>query len=112
MNSPRQTDSIASAHPMSWVPAFGWLRNYDFHQFGADSVAGLVLAAYLLPAAIGDASLARLPPEAGLYSCMFAGLVFWCLCSSRHTSITVTSAISLLMGTSLGALAGGDVTRF
>ena len=72
------------------------------------SIAGVVLAAYLLPAGIGDASLAGLPPEAGLYSCLFAGLVFWLFCSSRHTAVTVTSAISLLVGTSLGDLAGGD----
>jgi SulP family sulfate permease len=39
-----------------------------------DLVAGLVLAAYLLPAGLGDASLAGLPPEAGLYACLFAGL--------------------------------------
>jgi len=52
-----------------------------------------MLAAYLLPAALGDASLANLPPEAGLYACLFAGLVFWIFCSSRRTAITVTSAI-------------------
>ncbi len=38
--------------------------------------------------------------------------MFWALCSSRHTVVTVTSAISLLVGTSLGELAGGDVSRF
>jgi MFS superfamily sulfate permease-like transporter len=31
-----------------------------------DVVAGVVLAAYLLPAGVGDASLTGLPPEAGL----------------------------------------------
>ena len=46
-------------------------------------------------AGLGDASLANLPPEAGLYACLFGGLVFWLFCSSRHTTITVTSAISL-----------------
>jgi high affinity sulfate transporter 1 len=71
-----------------------------------------VLSAYLLPAGIGDASLAGLPAEAGLYSCLFAGLVFWLFCSSRHTAVTVTSAISLLVGTSLGELAGGDTARY
>jgi len=30
--------------------------------------------------------------------------VFWLFCSSRHTVITVTSAISLLVGASLGGL--------
>ena len=61
---------------------------------------------------MGDASLANLPPQAGLYACLFGGLVFWLFCSSRHTAITVTSAISLLVGASLGEIAGGDTTRF
>jgi high affinity sulfate transporter 1 len=76
-----------------------------------DIVAGITLSAYLLPAGIADASLAGLPPEAGLYACLFGGLVFWALCSSRHTAITVTSAISLLVGTSVGELSGGDTAR-
>lgn len=76
-----------------------------------DVVAGVTLAAYMIPAAIGDASLARLPPQAGLYACLFAGLVFWCLCGSRHTAITVTSAISLLVGTTLGSMSPGDPGR-
>ena len=63
-------------------------------------------------AGLGDASLANLPPQAGLYACLFGGLVFWLFCSSRHTSITVTSAISLLVGASLGEIADGDTTRF
>jgi high affinity sulfate transporter 1 len=75
-------------------------------------VAGITLAAYLLPAGLGDASLANLPPQAGLYACLFSGLVFWLFCSSRHTAVTVTSAISLLVGASLGDIAGGDTSRF
>jgi sulfate permease, SulP family len=97
--------------PARWSVRPTWLRTYTPATFRADAVAGLTLAAYLLPAAIGDASLARLPPEAGLYACMFSGLVFGWLCGSRHTAITVTSAISLLMGTTLGTLAEGDATR-
>src|SRR5688572_32950680 len=94
------------------VPAARWLRTYQPAWFRADLAAGLTLAAYLLPAGIGDASLANLPPQAGIYACLFSGLVFWLFCSSRQTAITVTSAISLLMGSSLGALAGGDPSRF
>jgi high affinity sulfate transporter 1 len=76
-----------------------------------DLVAGLTLAAYLLPAGIGDASLAGLPPEAGLYACLFSGLVFWLFCSSRQTVVTVTSALSLLTGAAIGELAAGDAPR-
>jgi len=49
----------------AFLPAAEWLRGYGRPQFGADLLAGVTLAAYLLPAAIGDASLVRLPPEAG-----------------------------------------------
>ncbi|WP_158282737.1 SulP family inorganic anion transporter [Aminobacter sp. AP02] len=94
------------------VPATRWLRGYEGKWFRADLVAGLTLAAYMMPAGIGDASLAGLPPEAGLYACLFSGLVFWLFCSSRHTAISVTSAISLLVGATLGGMAGGDMARY
>ena len=94
------------------VPALGWLRRYELNWLRGDFIASITLAAYLLPSGLGDASLANLPPEAGLYACLFGGLVFWLFCSSRHTTITVTSAISLLVGASLGDIAGGDTTRF
>ena len=76
------------------LPVLDWLRSYDRSWLRGDVVAGITLAAYLLPAGLGDASLANLPPQAGLYACLFGGLVFWLFCSSRYTSITVTSAIS------------------
>jgi high affinity sulfate transporter 1 len=94
------------------IPALTWLRGYNKEWLRGDLIAAITLAAYLLPAGLGDASLANLPPEAGLYACLFGGLVFWLFCSSRHTVITVTSAISLLMGASLGEIASGDTARF
>lgn len=96
----------------SWLPARGWLTAYDLSWLRGDVVASITLAAYLIPSALGDASLANLPPQAGLYACLFSGLVFWLFCSSRHTVISVTSAISLLVGATLGEIAGGDTIRF
>lgn len=93
------------------IPALGWLRDYKPAWFKADLIAGITLAAYLIPAGIGDASLAGLPPSAGLYACLFSGLIFWIFTSSRQTSVTVTSAISLLVGVSLAPISGGDPVR-
>jgi high affinity sulfate transporter 1 len=105
--------SVGAAGLLSrWLPAASWLRSLSAATLRADVVAGLTLAAYLLPAGVADASLADLPPEAGLYACLFSGLLFWLFCSARHTTVTVTSAISVLIGSSLGAIAGGDPTRF
>ena len=94
------------------LPVFSWLPAYQAQWLRADLIAGVTLAAYLMPAGLADASLANVPPEAGLYACLFSGLVFWLFCSSRHTAITVTSAISVLVGASLGDLAGGNASRF
>ncbi len=93
------------------IPARVWLATYDRQWLRADVVAGITLAAYLLPSAIGDASLAGLPPQAGLYACLFGGLVFWLFCSSRQTALAVTSAISLLVGATLADIGNGDPAR-
>jgi high affinity sulfate transporter 1 len=102
MNTPSSPGTVA---------ALPWMREYRIEWLRPDLVAGLTLAAYLLPAGIGDASLAGLAPEAGLYACLFSGLVFWIFCSSKHTVITVTSALSLLIGASVGDLSAGDPER-
>jgi len=93
----------------SAVPS--WIRDYRADWLRPDVIAGLTLTAYLLPAGLADASLAGLPAEAGLYACLFSGLVFGFFCSSRHTVITVTTALSLLTGTAVGAISGGDPAR-
>src|SRR5437763_11831770 len=111
---PASSESSATARRW-WYNMFravAWLRGYQPTWLRADLIAGVTLAAYLMPAGLADASLANLPPQAGLYACLFSGLVFWLFCSSRHTAITVTSAISVLVGASLGDLAGGDPSRF
>jgi len=105
--------AVISSSPLArWIPAFTWLRAYDRSWLRGDVLAGVTLAAYLLPAALGDASLANLPPEAGLYACLFGGLVFWIFCGSRYTAASVTSAISLVIGSSLAQMTGGNTARF
>ena len=95
-----------------WVPTLNWLPAYNGSLLRGDILAGITLAAYLLPAALGDASLANLPPQAGLYACLFGGLIFWVFCGSRFTTVSVTSAISLVIGSSLREITDGDVMRF
>src|SRR6266404_5402882 len=93
-------------------PVVTWLRNYHRGWFRLDLLAGITLAAYLLPAALGDASLANLRPETGLYACLFGGLLFWIFCGSRYTVVSITSAISLVIGSSLGEITGSNTMRF
>src|ERR1700756_5823645 len=103
-----ETVTMNSAFPARRIPALVWFRDYNRSWLRSDLIAGITLAAYLLPAALGDASLANLRPEAGLYACLFSGLVFWIFCGSRYTVVSVTSAISLVIGASLGEITGGN----
>ncbi len=95
-----------------FLPCLSWLRGYQVESLQEDVVAGTTLAAYLIPLGIAYASLAGLPPQSGLYSCIFAGFGFAFFCASRHTAIAVTSAISLLLATTLGRLADGNPARY
>src|SRR4029078_3797090 len=84
ISRPARPMNQSAQQPMpGLIPAFGWLRSYKASSLRFDVAAGVTLSLYLLPAPIGDASLAGLPPQAGLYACLFSGLVFWLFCSSK-----------------------------
>ena len=93
-------------------PIAGWLRDYRRAWLRADLIAGLTLAAYAVPVALAYASLAGLPPEAGLYGYMLGGVAYALFCSSRHLAIGPTSAIAIVIAGGLGALAAGDPGRY
>ena len=112
MGTSNEIAAMGSPSRARWIPALTWLRTYKGSWLRGDFLAGITLAAYLLPAALGDASLANLPPEVGLYACLFGGLVFWIFCGSRYTAASVTSAISVVIGSSLGGITAGNTARF
>lgn len=103
---------VDATWPKSLFPALQWIKAYQAGWLRADLVAGLTLAAFMLPESLAYATLAGLPPQAGLYATMLAGLAFVLFFSGRHTVIAVTSAISLLLASELGAMSGGDPQRY
>jgi high affinity sulfate transporter 1 len=74
-------------------------------------VAGLTLAAYAIPVSVAYASLAGLPPQAGLYCYLVGRVVYAAFGTSRQLAIGPTSAISILIGSALGLLSNGDQQR-
>jgi len=88
------------------------LPRYDVRWLAPDAVAGLTLAAYAIPVGLAYSALAGLPPQSGVYGFLLGGLGYALLGTSRKLSIGPTSAISLLVGTSVAPLAKGDAGRF
>ena len=116
MNNSSPTNLGApSAKPPGWlkalVPALVWLPAYQKKWLGADAIAGLTLAAYAIPVSLAYARLAGLPPQAGLYCYLLGGLGYALLGTSRHLAIGPTSAISLVVGTTLATLNHGDIAQ-
>ncbi|MFI4924487.1 MAG: SulP family inorganic anion transporter [Vicinamibacteria bacterium] len=97
---------------MSVFPPLRWFRAYDTSLLPRDAVSGVTLAAYAIPVSLAYASLAGLPPQHGIYCYLVAGIAYALFGSSKQLAIGPTSAISLLVGTTVATMAAGDPARF
>jgi high affinity sulfate transporter 1 len=95
-----------------WFPPARWLAEYRPSWLLGDIVAGITLAAYAIPVSLAYAGLAGLPPQAGIYGYLLGGLGYALLGSSRQLAVGPTSAISLMIAGTVGAMAEGDVQRY
>jgi high affinity sulfate transporter 1 len=82
---------------VTWLPAYrrAWLRG--------DAVAGAVVAALAVPQALGYASLAGAPVQAGLYAVPVALVVYALFGSSRQLVVGPVSTVSVLSGSFLAS---------
>ena len=97
---------------LRYVPAAYWLADYRGGWLRGDVVAGVTLAAYAIPVSLAYAGLAGLPPQVGVYGYLLGGLGYALLGSSRQLAIGPTSAISLMIAGTIGAMADGDAQRY
>ena len=95
-----------------WLPPFQWLAQYRIDYLRGDVIAGITLAAYAIPVSLAYASLAGLPPQVGVYGYMLGGIGYALLGTSRQLAVGPTSAISLMVAGTVGAMAEGDVQRY
>ncbi|UWY29167.1 SulP family inorganic anion transporter [Flavobacterium sp. TR2] len=94
------------------LPAVDWIKNYERQNLKKDFIAGITLAAYGIPVSLAYATLAGLPPQYGIYGYLIGGIFYALLGTSRQLAIGPTSAISLLVGTTISGMAHGDVQRW
>ena len=93
-------------------PSLQWIKGYSLITLRADAFSGLTLAAYAIPVSMAYATLAGLPPQYGIYGYLIGGLFYAVFGTGMQTAIGPTSAISLLIGTTIATMANGDIQRW
>jgi MFS superfamily sulfate permease-like transporter len=111
----RMSNSSERRTGLTWLwlfPPARWLPGCRSSWVRGDVVAGVTLAAYAIPVSLAYAGLAGLPPQVGVYGYLLGGLGYALLGSCRQLAIGPTSAISLMIAGTVGAMAEGDAQRY
>jgi SulP family sulfate permease len=93
-------------------PPAVWIASYNRKTLKYDIFAGITLAAYGIPVSLAYATLAGLPPQYGIYGYLIGGLFYALLGTCKQLAIGPTSAISLIIGTTIADMAHGDIQRW
>jgi high affinity sulfate transporter 1 len=93
------------------VPGWGTLRTYRRAWLGHDLLAGLVLAAFLVPVGMGYAQAAGLPPINGLYATIVPLAAYAVFGPSRVMVLGPDSSLAPVIAAVVALLAGGSFER-
>lgn len=93
-------------------PILKWRKTYNKKFLRLDVIAGITVGAIAIPESIAYASLAGLPPQSGLYAAFVALLVYFIFGTSNQLSVGPTSALSILVGSTIGTLTIANPSNF
>jgi high affinity sulfate transporter 1 len=90
------------------VPGLAVLRSYRGAWLARDAIAGLVLAAFLVPVGMGYAEASGLPAITGLYATIVPLIVYAIAGPSRILVLGPDSSLAPIIAVTVVALAAGD----
>jgi sulfate permease, SulP family len=94
------------------IPGLVMLRGYRRSWLSGDLVAGVTVAAYLIPQVMAYATLARLPAFTGLWAALPALVIYAMLGSSPSLSMGPEATTALMTAVAIGPLAAGRPARY
>ena len=103
---------VRAARGGALVPGMAVLVGYERSWLRGDLLAGVTVAAYLVPQVMAYAGVAGLPPVAGLWAILPALALYALLGSSRLLSVGPESTTALMTAAVVGPLAAGDPGRY
>jgi sulfate transporter 4 len=90
------------------VPGLKWISTYKYRDYlKNDTIAGLSVAAMVIPQAMAYAKLAGLPPEYGLYSAFVPVILYALYGTSKQMAVGPVAVVSLLLSDNLNGLIDG-----
>ena len=90
------------------MPGLAVVRSYERAWLARDAIAGLVLAAFLVPVGMGYAEASGLPAITGLYATIVPLLVYAILGPSRILVLGPDSSLAPIIAVTVVAFAAGD----
>lgn len=94
-----------------WPRPFAGLKGITMADVPREAMAGVTLAALMIPLNIGYAQVAGLPPASGLYAAIIPLVIFALLASSRHLVTSPDASMATLVGAALVAFAAPGEAR-
>src|SRR5438270_2724804 len=88
-----------------FVPIVGWLRAYDRRCLRGDLIAGIAVAALIVPKNLGYAGIAGIPLQNGLYAAAAGALLYPVFGTSRQISTGPSSGLAAVAASAV-AVAG------
>jgi sulfate permease, SulP family len=94
------------------LPGVDSLTRYERAWLRGDALAGITVAAYLVPQVMAYAEVAGLPAVVGLWAVLVSLPVYAVFGSSRQLSVGPESTTALLAATVVAPMAAGDPARY
>ena len=94
------------------LPGVWALRTYQRSWLRGDLVAGVTVAAYLVPQVMAYAEVAGLPPIAGLWAAFVPLIIYALMGSSRQLSVGPESSTALMTAAAVVAVIAGDQQQY
>ncbi len=97
------------------MPVVGWVRSYERRWLRGDLVAGVVVAALVIPKNLGYAGIAGVPLQNGLYAAAAAAILYPLFGTSRQISMGPSSGLAAVAAGAVlaaGITGGAEVATF
>lgn len=112
LNTFRKYRTRAVTQIPRYIPLVGWLPRYPREHLQTDLISGITVWGVSVPTALAYASLAGVPPQAGLYTMMAAMLLFAIFSTTRELKVTASSTMSIMSAAVIAPMAAGGSAEF